>query len=175
MTAWERRTRLWALVFAALTLAVSALVAMAVIRAGQPAATTLVLALAPAVGVYVWQTGKIRRRHAILREPFPPEWEVVLQRDVLFFRVLQPEAQQRFRRQLQVFLGEKQITGIGVAVDATTRVLVAASAIIPIFGFPTGSGTRSTRYSSTRPGSTATSSSATSRATTFSEWLGRAA
>ena len=136
LTAWERRTRLWALVFAALTLAVSALVALAVIRSGQPAGTTLVLALAPVVGVYVWQTGKIRRRHAILREPFPPEWEVVLQRDVVFFRVLQPEAQQRFRRQLQVFLGEKQITGIGVAVDATTRVLVAASAIIPIFGFP---------------------------------------
>ncbi len=136
MTAWERRTHLWALVFAALTLAVSALVAAAVIRAGQPTGTTLVLALAPAVGVYVWQTGRIRRRHAILRESFPPEWEAVLQRDVVFFRVLQPEAQQRFRRQLQVFLGEKQITGIRVEVDATTRVLVAASAIIPIFGFP---------------------------------------
>ncbi len=136
MTVWERRTHLWALVFAALTLAVSALVGLAVIRAGQPAGTTLVLALAPAVGVYVWQTGKSRRRHAILREPFPPEWEAVLQRDVVFFRVLQPEAQQRFRRQLQVFLGEKQISGIGVEVDATTRVLVAASAIIPIFGFP---------------------------------------
>ena len=135
-TAWERRTRLWALVFAALTLVVSALVALAAIRAGQPAGTTLVLALAPAVGVYAWQTGKIRRRHAILREPFPPEWEAVLQRDVVFFRVLQPEAQRRFRRQLQVFLGEKQITGIRVEVDATTRVLVAASAIIPIFGFP---------------------------------------
>ena len=135
-TAWERRTRLWALVFAALTLAVSVLVALAVIRSGRPAATTLVLALAPALGVYVWQTGKIRRRHAILREPFPPEWEAVLQRDVVFFRVLEPAAQQRFRRQIQVFLGEKRITGIKVQVDATTRVLVAASAIIPIFGFP---------------------------------------
>ena len=135
-TAWERRTRLWALVVAALTLVVSALVALVVIRTGRPAATTLVLALAPAFGVYAWQTGRIRRRHAILREPFPPEWEAVLQRDVLFFRVLDPAAQQRFRRQLQVFLGEKRITGIRVLVDATTRVLTAASAIIPIFGFP---------------------------------------
>ena len=135
-TAWERRARVWALVFAALTLVVSALVALAVIRSGQPAGITLVLALVPAVGVYAWQTGKIRRRHAVLGEPFPPEWETVLQRDVLFFRVLEPEAQQRFRRQLQVFLDEKRITGIRVEVDATTRVLVAASAIIPIFGFP---------------------------------------
>ncbi len=134
--AWERRTRLWALVWAALTLAVSALVAVAGIRSGQPAAAVLVLALAPAVGAYAWQTRRIRRRRAILREPFPPEWEAVLQRDVVFFRVLEPAAQQRFRRQLQVFLGEKRITGIRVRVDATTRVLVAASAVIPIFGFP---------------------------------------
>ena len=34
-TAWERRTRLWALVFAALTLVVSALVALAVILMGR--------------------------------------------------------------------------------------------------------------------------------------------
>ena len=135
-TAWERRTRLWALVFAALTLVVSALVALAVIRMGRPAGTTLLLALAPAFGVYAWQTGKIRRRRAILGEPFPPEWEAVLQREVVFFRVLEPAAQQRFRRQLQVFLGEKPITGISVQVDTTTRVLAAASAIIPIFGFP---------------------------------------
>lgn len=133
---WERRTRLWALVWAVLALAVSALVAVAGTRSGQPAAVVLVLALALAFGVYAWQTRKIRRRRAILHEPFPPEWEAVLQRDVVFFRVLEPAAQQRFRRQLQVFLGEKRITGIGVQVDATTRVLVAASAVIPIFGFP---------------------------------------
>ena len=93
------------------------------------------LALAPAVAVYFWQTRVVRRRRAILWESFPPEWEVVLQRDVVFFRILEPAAQQRFRRQLQVFLGEKQVSGIKVEVDATTRVLVAASAIIPVFGF----------------------------------------
>ena len=105
--------------------------------------TTLVLALAPAVAVYFWQTRVVRRRRAILWESFPPEWEVVLQRDVVFFRILEPAAQQRFRRQLQVFLGEKQVSGIKVEVDATTRVLVAASAIIPVFGpdFRFGRGT----------------------------------
>lgn len=135
-TAWERRTRLWALVFAVLTLMVSVLVALVVIRTGRPAGITLALALVPACWVYAWQTGKIRRRHAILREPFPAEWEAVLQRDVVFFRILEPTAQQRFRHQVQIFLGEKRITGIKVQVDTTTRLLAAASAIIPIFGFP---------------------------------------
>jgi Mlc titration factor MtfA (ptsG expression regulator) len=134
--AWERRVRWWALVLAGLTLAVSALVAIALIETGRPVAATWGLALVSAFGVYVWRTGKIRRRHAILREPFPSEWEAVLQREVVFFRVLDPSEQQQFRYQLQVFLGEKQITGIRVKLDTTTRVLVGASAIIPIFGFP---------------------------------------
>ena len=134
--AWERRARLWGRAFAVLTLVVSSLVALAVIRSGQPVTVTLVAAVAPAVGVYWWQTRKLRRRQAIRREPFPPEWEAVLQRDVLFFRALEPDAQQRFRRHIQVFLGEKRITGIRVRIDATTRVLIAASATIPVFGFP---------------------------------------
>jgi TPR repeat protein len=47
-----------------------------------------------------------------------------------------PVSKQRFRRLLQVFLGEKRITGVKVKADTVTRVLVAASAIIPVFGFP---------------------------------------
>ena len=135
-TVWERRTRIWALIFAGLTLVVLVLVALALIRTGLPTGVTLVLALIPVFGVYIWQTQKIRRRHEILREPFPAEWEAVLQRDVVFFRVLDASAQQRFRRQIQVFLGEKRITGIKVQVDTVTRLLAAASAVIPIFGFP---------------------------------------
>ncbi len=90
----------------------------------------------PAFGLYAWQTSKIRRRRTILNEAFPAEWEAVLQRNVAFFLVLDPEAQERFRRQLQVFLGEKRITGIQTRLDTTTRILTAASAVIPIFGFP---------------------------------------
>ncbi len=133
-TAWERRTRLSALVWATVTLIVSAPVAVVVM--GVSLSLGGALALAAAFGMYRWGTRKIRRRSAILAEPFPPQWEAVLQRDVVFFRALDTEAQQRFRRQLQVFLGEKPVTGIKVEVDTTTRVLVGVSAVIPIFGFP---------------------------------------
>ena len=133
---WEHRTRLWALVFATLTLPLSMLCALVAIRAGRPVEVSLALALIPVFGVYAWRTGKIRRRRKVLSKPFPSEWEMVLQREIAFFRVLDPVAQQRFRLQVQVFLGEKRITGIKVQVDEMTRVLVAASAIIPIFGFP---------------------------------------
>jgi Mlc titration factor MtfA (ptsG expression regulator) len=81
-------------------------------------------------------TRRVRHRRALLAQPFPVEWEAALQREVVFFRALEPADQQDFRRQVQVFLGEKRVTGIGTQIDATTRVLAAASAIIPIFGFP---------------------------------------
>ena len=112
------------------------MLAFAVIRSGRPVGTSLILAFAPAAGVYGLRTRPIRRRRAILGQPFPPDWETVLQRDVVFFRALDPEGQGSFRRELQVFLGEKRVTGIKVQVDTTTKVLAAASAVIPIFGFP---------------------------------------
>ncbi len=85
---------------------------------------------------YVAMSRKIRVRRRVLSRPFPAEWEAVLQREVVFFRALNDAEKKRFRRELQVFLGEKRITGIKTDVDTTTRVLVGASAIIPIFGFP---------------------------------------
>ncbi|MCC6590203.1 MAG: zinc-dependent peptidase [Bryobacterales bacterium] len=81
-------------------------------------------------------TRKLRRRRQILAEPFLAEWETVLQQEVLFFRVLPEDEKGRFRREVQVFIGEKRITGIGIQLDVKTRVLVAAAAVIPIFGFP---------------------------------------
>mgnify|MGYP001034114913 CR=1 FL=1 len=89
-----------------------------------------------AVVAWYLATRRSRRRARILAQPFPAEWEAVLQRDVVFFRALDDAAKVRFRRDLQVFLGETRVTGVGVEVDTTTRVLAGASAIIPVFGHP---------------------------------------
>ena len=135
-TAWERSVRRTAIAFAILTAPLLVGVTIALVRRGVPAWMSLPLSALLAVLVYTWMTRRIRRRREILAQPFPAEWEAILQREVVFFRALDPEGRERFRRELQVFLGEKRITGIGLELDPTTRVLVAASAIIPIFGFP---------------------------------------
>jgi len=135
-TAWERRTIRTAIVFAAGSVILVALLAVALLPAALPKWTAPALAAVVAIAVYAGMTHKVRRRRAILGKPFPAEWEAVLQREVVFYRTLEPADRESFRRQLQVFLGEKLITGIKTDVDTTTRVLAAASAIIPIFGFP---------------------------------------
>jgi Mlc titration factor MtfA (ptsG expression regulator) len=54
---------------------------------------------------------------------------------VTYFRALNEAQKVRFRDLVKIFLDEVRITGIRTEVDDTTRVLVAASAIIPIFNF----------------------------------------
>ncbi len=85
----------------------------------------------------VWYLVRRRtlRRLAAMRRPFPPPWETILQTHVRFFRALDEGQQERFRQMVKVFLDEVRITGIRTEVDDTVRVLVAASAIIPVFGF----------------------------------------
>ena len=135
-TTWERRVVRTAIVFAGVTLVVSLGLTVGLAQSGVPWWVSIPLAALASYLVYAGMTRKLRRRRRILAEPFPSEWEAILQREVVFWGTLSPEAQKRFRRELQVFLGEKLITGIKVKLDTTTRVLAGASAIIPIFGFP---------------------------------------
>ncbi len=135
-TQWEARAHRVAIVFTAVALVVSLGIAFALVRSGVSPWTAYPAALACAGLVFAFLTRKLRRRRRILDEPFPAEWEAILQAEVVFFRVLDPDQQSRFRREVQVFLSEKLITGIGIDLDVKTRVLTAASAVIPIFGFP---------------------------------------
>ena len=135
-TAWERGVTRTATVVAGLALIVSGGFAAAMMGEDTSPWVWIPASALIAFLVYAGMTRKLRRRRRILAEPFPTEWEAVLQREVLFFRTLDPDEQMRFRRELQVFIGEKLITGIKLEMDTTTLVLTAASAIIPIFGFP---------------------------------------
>jgi len=75
------------------------------------------------------------RRLRIMKQPFPASWEQVLQSHVAFFRALSDDEKERFRQLVKVFVDEVRIIGIRTEIDDTVRVLVAASAVIPIFGF----------------------------------------
>ena len=86
--------------------------------------------------IYWWMRRKDKRRQRIMGQPFPPQWECILDQQVAYFQALEESQKCRFRKMVLVFLDETRITGIKTVVDDQTRVLVAASAIIPIFQFP---------------------------------------
>ncbi|PKQ65425.1 hypothetical protein BZG02_00005 [Labilibaculum filiforme] len=68
--------------------------------------------------------------------PFPKEWRIILIDKVVFYNALSMEEKNRFEHKIQEFLLNCRITGINVEVNLTDKILVASSAIIPIFAFP---------------------------------------
>lgn len=67
---------------------------------------------------------------------FPAAWRPILTEKVAFYNQLPALEKARFEEAAQQFLDEVRITGVGTEVDDTDRLLVAASAVIPLFGFP---------------------------------------
>lgn len=69
------------------------------------------------------------------RESFPDEWRKILNIEVLFYASLDEAEKKRFEFKVQEFLLNCRITGIKTDVNLTDKLLVASSAVIPIFGF----------------------------------------
>ena len=66
---------------------------------------------------------------------FPPQWKDILIRNVSFYNSLTNEEKKHFEFKIQEFLLNCRITGISTQIDDTDRILLASSAIIPIFNF----------------------------------------
>lgn len=97
---------------------------------------SLAVFITGAVLLYRFLTRKHRQRRQLAQKPFSKEWRSILEEDVLFYKSLSEEQRQKFETEIQIFLHETRITGVKTEVDDRAMVLVAASAVIPIFGFP---------------------------------------
>ena len=76
-----------------------------------------------------------KSRWIVPKEPFPIDWRIILNQDVSFYNSLSEEEKNRFEYKVQEFLLNCRITGIETSVDTTDKILVASSAVIPIFEF----------------------------------------
>ena len=76
-----------------------------------------------------WKMGEIARRE------FPGEWEKILIEYVAFYNGLDEEDKTKFKQKILLFLSEKKISGIETETDDTVKVLIAASAVIPVFNW----------------------------------------
>ena len=68
-------------------------------------------------------------------KPFPKKWGPILMKNVAYYRNLNTTDRVRFQSRMMVFLSEVSIEGIEVEVEDLDKVLIAASAIIPVFSF----------------------------------------
>ena len=72
----------------------------------------------------------------IIADPQKEEtYKDLLQQHVRFYQQLNPEEQQSFVLKAEEFLQNTRIEGVGLELEDLDRVLIASSALIPIFGF----------------------------------------
>ncbi len=131
-----RATRRWALGEGLMVGAVAAVITVALVPTWAGGALAAVVGTALLAGIHRGETRIVRRRLAVMARPFPVAWEAVLRARIPYYASLEPAERTRFQQLVALFLDEKPIHGVGCAIDDTARLLVAASAIIPVFAFP---------------------------------------
>jgi Mlc titration factor MtfA (ptsG expression regulator) len=71
-----------------------------------------------------------------IKKEFPAPWEDILEEKVRFYQSLDPAKKKTFRDKILRFISNVKITGVDTELTDEDRVLVASSAVIPIFAFP---------------------------------------
>ncbi|MFL9836219.1 M90 family metallopeptidase [Flavobacterium sp. ST-75] len=77
----------------------------------------------------------LKKPKKAVAKPFPSHWHQLLLDNVLFYRNLTPERQTEFQKRIMQFLSEVYIEGVQFEVTDLDKILVACSAVIPVFGF----------------------------------------
>lgn len=87
-----------------------------------------------AIVIYFKSNKQVDVNEKVISE-FPIAWKVILNEKVIYYHVLSEGEKLRFENKVLEFLNDVRVTGIDVKIDDTDKLLVASSAIIPIFGF----------------------------------------
>ncbi|RLD49907.1 MAG: peptidase [Bacteroidetes bacterium] len=90
------------------------------------------------IAIFIFVIIYIKKRNAwkIPKSEFPAKWRLILSEKVIFYNNLNTVEKNRFEYKVQEFLLNCRITGIKTEVEEIDKVLIAASAVIPIFEFP---------------------------------------
>tara|TARA_R110002050_G_scaffold209778_4_gene345764 strand:+ start:44 stop:823 length:780 start_codon:yes stop_codon:yes gene_type:complete len=68
-------------------------------------------------------------------KPFPEHWHKLVMENVLYYQNLSEDRQLVFQQRMMQFLSEVYIDGVQFELEELDKILIAASAVIPVFGF----------------------------------------
>ncbi len=84
------------------------------------------------IGIFLALSRPKKKPVAVVSETI----EDTLQQKVAYYARLSPDEKLRFQKEVDEFIRDVKITGVKTEVSDEDRVLLAASAVIPIFSFP---------------------------------------
>ncbi len=88
------------------------------------------------LGFYLYKRNEAKHNGWIFpEETFPIDWRVILNKNISYYTSLSVEEKKRFEYQVQEFILNYEIIGVKTKIDIVDKLLVASSAVIPIFGF----------------------------------------
>ena len=97
-----------------------------------------ILIILVVIGVLILLFGLVtqqqKKKQAIV-PPIADDFKKILLKDVAFYSALDAAKKQEFENRMMHFLATTRITGVKTTVEEIDKVYIAASAIIPIFGF----------------------------------------
>ena len=99
----------------------------------------IIIAVVAVIILVIVKVKSKKKQSKILEEtskPFSTEWKAILKKKVIFYKELSEDDKTTFEKRIALFLATKKVKGIETDVDDTVRLMVASSAIIPIFAFP---------------------------------------
>jgi Mlc titration factor MtfA (ptsG expression regulator) len=78
----------------------------------------------------------LKQKRSTKRQPLTNSFRELMLEHVEFYKKLNQEKRKEFEDRVELFLAHTQITGVKTEVEELDKVLIASSAVIPIFGFP---------------------------------------
>lgn len=89
-----------------------------------------------ALALFAWLLWGKKRPVVAIDEKQTTSYRQLLTNNVSYYRNLDVAAQTKFEQRVTAFLSSTIIEGVGIEVTELDRVLIASSAVIPVFGFP---------------------------------------
>lgn len=86
--------------------------------------------------IYFLYIRKAQKNKRALAQSFPENFRNILKEHVRFYSGLDDDQKAVFEKRVQLFLATKKIEAIDTEIDDQIKIMVAASAIIPMFAFP---------------------------------------
>jgi MtfA peptidase len=87
------------------------------------------------ISIIIFLLNGIRSKPRQRSTALPDNYKILLEQNVAFYRALNDEQKKRFEGRMAAFLSTITIEGIRTTVDDIDKVFIAASAVIPMFGF----------------------------------------
>jgi MtfA peptidase len=88
------------------------------------------------ISAIIYTVWWLQKPRAVAKDPLPAQLKEILATEVPFYQQLPENKKTSFEERAKQFLTQVKITGVNTKVEDIDRVLIAASAIIPIFNFP---------------------------------------